>query len=241
MSETSEPKNEQSEAEKARSVPPAAAPASTPPPVAEPTAEEQLAAAKAEAAKNKEAWVRSAADFDNFRKRSRKEIEDARKSGREEFLKDFLPVFDNLDRAMTSALKATEVKPVTDGLGMILKQFMDALSRSGITKVPTVGSNFDPQVHEAIQQVETDDPPGTIVSEVQPGYVAGDRLIRAAMVVVAKPRAVAEPAPAVEDDLAKTTEAEVADLSTASPKASSAPPKAPSVSPKASETDETNN
>jgi molecular chaperone GrpE len=243
MSETSEPKNEQSEADKARSIPPAAAPAaaaaSTPPPAAEPTLEEQLAAAKAEAAKNKEHWVRSAADFDNFRKRSRKEIEDARKGGREEFLKDFLPVFDNLDRAMTSALKATEIKPVTDGLGMVLKQFTDALSRSGITKVPTVGSNFDPQVHEAIQQVETDDPPGTIVSEVQPGYVAGDRLIRAAMVVVAKPRAVAEP-PA-EDDLAKTTEAEVADVSGASPKASSAPPKAPSVSPKASEIDETKN
>jgi molecular chaperone GrpE len=240
MSETSEPKNEQPEADKARSIPPAPAPAaaavSTPPPAAEPTLEEQLAAAKAEAAKNKEQWVRSAADFDNFRKRSRKEIEDARKGGREEFLREFLPVFDNLDRAMTSALKATEVKPVTDGLGMILKQFTDALSRSGITKVATVGSNFDPQVHEAIQQVESDEAPGTIVSEVQPGYVAGDRLIRAAMVVVAKPRAVPEPPPA-EDDLAKTTEAAAAEPESTSPKAASTPPKAPSVSPKATEAD----
>ncbi|MDB5212213.1 MAG: Heat shock protein GrpE [Myxococcaceae bacterium] len=148
-----------------------------------------VADAKAEAQRFKEQWMRSAADFDNFRKRSRKELEDTRKAGREELLKDLLPVFDNLERAMTSAERATEVKPVSDGLKMVLRQFTDTLGRSGITKVPTIGQQFDPGLHEAIQQVETDEhPPGTVVAEVQPGYLQGDRLVRAAMVVVAKPK-----------------------------------------------------
>jgi len=152
-------------------------------------ASDPLAEAKAETARFKDQWMRSAADFDNFRKRTRRELEDTRKAGREELLKDLLPVFDNLERAITSAERATDVKPVADGLKMVLRQFLDTLGRSGIAKVPSVGSNFDPSVHEAIQQVETDEhPPGTVVAEVQPGYAQGERLIRAAMVVVAKPK-----------------------------------------------------
>jgi len=152
-------------------------------------APDPLAEARAEAARMKEQWMRSAADFDNFRKRSRRELEDARKAGREELLKDLLPVFDNLERGMQSAQQAADVKAVTDGLQMILKQFDSTLGRTGISKVPTLGRPFDPAVHEAIQQVETSESaPGTIVAEVQPGYMAGERLIRAAMVVVAKPK-----------------------------------------------------
>ena len=149
-----------------------------------------LAEAKAEAARMKEQWMRSAADFDNFRKRTRRELEDTRKMGREELLKDLLPVFDNLERAVSSADRATDVKPVADGLKMVLRQFVDTLGRSGIQKVSTIGSQFDPAIHEAIQQVESDEhEPGTIVAEVQPGYLQGERLVRAAMVVVAKPKA----------------------------------------------------
>ena len=148
--------------------------------------------ARDEAARLKEAWMRTAADFDNFRKRTRKELDDARRSGREDLLRELLPVFDNLERGMQSAKQATDVKAVVDGLGMILKQFVETLGRGGISKIPTVGVPFDPAVHEAIQQVETSDqPPGTVVAEVQPGYMAGDRLARAAMVVVAKPKAAA--------------------------------------------------
>lgn len=150
-----------------------------------------VAAAKAEAQKNKEQWMRTAADFDNFRKRSRREIDDARRGGREEMMKELLPVFDNLERGIQSALRAQDVKAVADGLSMILRQFVDTLGRMNITKVPTVGKEFDPTVHEAIQQVETDEhTPGTIVAEVQPGYVQGDRLVRPAMVVVAKAKQV---------------------------------------------------
>jgi len=146
-----------------------------------------LAHAQAEAARMKDAWIRSAADFDNFRKRTRKELEDARRSGREDLLRAVLPVFDNLERAIQSALRSKDVKAVAEGLSMVQRQFVEALGREGIARVPTVGVPFDPSVHEAIQQVETaDHAPGTVLAEVQPGYMQGDRLMRAAMVVVAK-------------------------------------------------------
>jgi molecular chaperone GrpE len=147
-----------------------------------------LEEAKAEIARVRDQLLRTAADFDNFRKRTRREIDDALKRGREELLRELLPVFDNLERAVVHAGQASDAKAVADGVGMVLKQFVDTLGRIGIKRVPTVGSAFDPTQHEAIQQLETDEhPPGTVVAEVQPGYAMGDKLVRAAMVVVAKP------------------------------------------------------
>lgn len=149
----------------------------------------ELEKAQEEAARLKDMLVRTAADFDNFRKRTRRELDDARRGGRDDLLKEMLPVFDNLERAIQSAQKATDVKAVADGLAMILKQFDNTLGRTGLQRVVTVGAMFDPSQHEAIQQMETDEhPPGTVVAEVQPGYKEGDRLVRAAMVVVAKPK-----------------------------------------------------
>lgn len=149
-----------------------------------------LAQAQAEAARLRDAWLRTAADFDNFRKRARRELEEARRGGREDLVKSLLPVFDNLDRALQSSQRSTDVKAMAEGLSMVQRQFVDALGREGITRVPTVGHPFDPNLHEAIQQVETDShPPGTVIAEVQSGYMQGDRLLRAAMVVVARPKA----------------------------------------------------
>jgi molecular chaperone GrpE len=153
-----------------------------------------LAEARAEAVRFKDQWMRVAADFDNYRKRARRDVEDSRKAGREELLKDLLPVFDNLERGVHSAQRAQDVKAVVDGLSMILRQFTEVLARVGIAKVPTTGKAFDPSVHEAIQQIETDEhPAGTVVAEVQPGYMQADRLVRAAMVVVAKPKTTGAP------------------------------------------------
>lgn len=155
-----------------------------------------LEEAQAEARKFKDQWMRTAADFDNYRKRSRREVEDARKSGREDLLRELLPVFDNLERALTSAQRASDIKGVAEGLSMVMKQFEGTLGRVGITKISAIGQPFDPSIHEAIQQVETDDhPAGQVVSEVQPGYMQGDKLVRAAMVVVAKPKAPASDDP----------------------------------------------
>jgi molecular chaperone GrpE len=145
--------------------------------------------AKAEAAKYKDQLLRALADNDNFRKRARKEVEDANRNGKSDLLKDFLPVFDNVERALKSGENATEVKPVIEGLQMVLRQFTDMLGKHSIVRTPGVGTPFDPSFHEAIQQIETDESPaGTILAEVQPGWVQGERLLRAALVVVAKPK-----------------------------------------------------
>ena len=154
-----------------------------------PSSGDPLAQARAETAKMKDAWLRTAADFDNFRKRSRKELDDARRGGREDLLRALLPVFDNLERAIQSAQRSADVKAMADGLAMVQRQFVEALAREGITRVPTVGQSFDPAMHEAIQQVETSEhAPGTVLAEVQAGYAQGERLVRAALVVVAKAR-----------------------------------------------------
>jgi molecular chaperone GrpE len=155
--------------------------------VEQPAAPDPLDEARAEAAKFKDQLLRTAADFDNFRKRTRKEASDAEKRGREEILKDLLPVFDNLERAVSHAEKATDVQSVSDGIKMVVRQFTDTLGKLGIERVQTVGVPFDPSVHEAIQHLETADfPPGTVALEIQPGYRNADRLLRPALVVVAK-------------------------------------------------------
>jgi molecular chaperone GrpE len=150
-------------------------------------AEEKLAEAQAESGRLREQLLRTAADFDNFRKRSRREADDAQRRGREQILKDLLPVFDNLERAAAHAESATDTKAVADGVRIVLKQFLDTLDRMGIKRIPTIGTPFDPSIHEAIQQIEsTEQPAGVVIAEVQPGYQLGDYLIRAAMVVVSK-------------------------------------------------------
>lgn len=147
-----------------------------------------LEQAKADAQRFREQLLRTAADFDNFRKRTRRELEDAQRRGKETAVRDLLPVFDNLERAAGSAEGAQDAKAVADGLRIVLKQFVDTLEKMGIKRIPTVGKPFDPSVHEAIQHVESDEPAGVIVTEVQPGYAIGDYLLRAAMVVVSKGR-----------------------------------------------------
>ena len=135
----------------------------------------------------REQFLRSAADFDNYRKRSRRDQDDAQRRGRESMLKDILPVFDNLERAATHAETAPDAQAVASGLRMVLKQFGDSLAKSGIKRIATVGKAFDPSRHEAIQQLESaEHPAGVVMAEVQPGYLMGDTLVRAAMVVVSK-------------------------------------------------------
>ncbi len=158
-------------------------------PVADPLAE-----AERKLAALKDQLLRMAADFDNFRKRSRREAEDALASGKESILKDLLPVFDNLERAVTHSDSATDLASFVSGIDMVLKQFVDTLKRTGIERVPTKGCAFDPTVHEAIQQMETNDvPAGAVAAEIQAGYRFASKLIRPALVVVAKPKA--EPGP----------------------------------------------
>ena len=146
-----------------------------------------LEAARAEQAKLKDQLLRTLADFDNFRKRTRRELADAERRGKDDMLKEMLPVFDNLDRASAHAETATDVKALADGIGLVLRQFADTLGKLGIERMPAVGKPFDPSMHEAVQQMETSDfEPGTIAAEVQAGYRNSEKLIRPALVVVAK-------------------------------------------------------
>jgi molecular chaperone GrpE len=170
---------------------PGAQSASEPPAAAAPEPEapqDPLEAARAEVQRIRDQLLRTAADFDNFRKRTRKETQEAERRAKEDFLRELLPVFDNLERAAQHAETATDVKSLADGVGMVVRLFIDTLGRLGVERVSALGQAFDPALHEAVQQLETSEhPPGSVAAEVQPGYRMGDRLVRPAMVVVAKP------------------------------------------------------
>lgn len=156
------------------------------------TPADPLALMTAERDKLKDQLLRMAADFDNYRKRSRKDTEEAIRRGREDTLRELLPVADNLERAIGATENAKEVSGVVEGVRMVHKLFLDSLERIGVTRVPSLGERFDPAVHEAIQHIETDEqPPGLVVAELVPGYRMGEKLIRAAMVAVSKPKFVA--------------------------------------------------
>jgi len=147
-----------------------------------------LEKAQAERDRMRDQLLRIAADFDNFRKRSRKEVEEVRRRSIEDTLREVLPIVDNLERAADSMAGATDVSAVSNGVRMVLRGFDDIANRLGLKRVDTVGHQFDPTCHDAMQQEETNEhAPGTIVAEVVPGYFLGERLLRPAMVVVAKP------------------------------------------------------
>jgi molecular chaperone GrpE len=145
-----------------------------------------------------ERLLRSAAEFDNFKKRTLKEKEDVQKFGSEKLLKDLLPVMDNLERALDHA-EQHDLKSVVEGVRLVHKLFESTLSRYGVVGFSAVGKPFDPSVAEALMQQESDEPPGTVVSEMARGYRLNERLLRPAAVVVAKPRAPA-PTPAAGND-----------------------------------------
>jgi len=141
----------------------------------------------------KDRLLRTAAEFENFKKRTRKEMDEAQARGREGVLKEILPVLDNLERALQHA---AEKDPLAVGVRMVEKQLLVALEKFGITRFSAVGQPFDPSVHDAIQQVETAEmPPGTVAMEFAKGYKAGDRLLRPAMVSVAKAPSAPQPEP----------------------------------------------
>jgi molecular chaperone GrpE len=143
-----------------------------------------------------ERTLRAAADLENYRKRAQKEKEEVQRFGSEKLLKDLLPVLDNLDRALDAAAKSPDIDSFQKGVAMTRKSFEDALGRHGVKAFSAKGQPFDPRMHEAIQQVETVDvPAGHVAHEVVRGFFLNERLVRPAMVVVAR-APVAEPAAA---------------------------------------------
>jgi len=168
----------------------AAAPEPAPAPVNE--LADKVAALEKEKKDNWERYLRAAADLENLRKRQRREIDDVKLETKGKVLKEMLPVVDNLERAIEHAASLGDKNPIVEGVQLVLRQFTTAFERLEVTQVEAMGKPFDPNMHEAISQAESDEPPGTVVQVLQRGYKSGDRLLRPALVVVAKAKAAAE-------------------------------------------------
>jgi molecular chaperone GrpE len=153
---------------------------------------EQFAELQAKAAKADETWdryVRLNADFDNFRKRAARDREDGMRSAQERLLNKLLPVIDNFDMAMaaTTSAQNTTVESLKAGVQMIQGQLKGVLTDSGVEEIDAMGKPFDPNLHEALSQLESADAPeGTVLQQLRKGYKMRDRLLRPASVVVAK-------------------------------------------------------
>jgi molecular chaperone GrpE len=145
-----------------------------------------------------ERYLRTAADFENWKKRAAKEREDSVKFGNERILKDLVLVVDNLERAVAAGGDAATLQ---NGVKLVLKQFIDTLGRFGVKAFSAIGEPFDPARHEALMQMESPDvPANTVLNEMAKGYFLHDRLVRPAQVVVSKgPPVAAEGEPAPSD------------------------------------------
>jgi molecular chaperone GrpE len=142
-----------------------------------------------------ERGLRAAADLDNYKKRAQKEKEEVQKFGSERLLKDFLPVLDNLDRALEAAQKSNDFDSFRTGVDMTRKLFEGAFTKHGVKGFSAAGLPFDPRLHEAMQQVESAAvPAGHVLYEAVRGYMLNERLMRPALVVVARAPAVQPPA-----------------------------------------------
>jgi molecular chaperone GrpE len=153
---------------------------------------EDIEELKAEAAKAKEHWdqlLRTAADFENFRKRAARERQELSKYANESLLQRLLPVLENLEAALSTASGGQPVtlESLQTGLKMIQQQFKSVLTEAGLEEIDAANKPFDPNWHEAIAQQEAPNvPEGQVVQQVRKGYKLRDRLLRPASVVVSK-------------------------------------------------------
>ena len=153
---------------------------------------EQLEELKQRAAKNDEHYerlLRSTADFENFKKRAAREKQEAIKFANESLLQKLIPVLDNFDMAQSAAQNAQgdAVQSLQTGVNMIHQQFKNVLTEFGLEEIDATEKKFDPNLHEAVSQKETEQPPeGHVVQQLRKGYKLRDRLLRPASVVVAK-------------------------------------------------------
>jgi molecular chaperone GrpE len=154
---------------------------------------EQLEELKARAAKADEHWdrlLRTAADFENFKKRAARERQEGIRFANESLIEKLVPVLDNFDQAMAAAAQVGAADSATSlqaGIAMILQQLKTVLKEAGLEEIDATGRPFDPNWHEAVSQKETTEvPDGYVVQQLRKGYKLRDRLLRPAGVVVAR-------------------------------------------------------
>jgi len=139
--------------------------------------------AKVEEADNR--YLRLQADFDNFRRRSRIELEASAKYRAQSIITDLLPAIDNFERAMKMEVDNEQAKSLMQGVDMVYRSLLDALKNEGVEVIEAVGKEFDPHLHQAVMQAEDENyGPNIVVEEFQKGYMLKDRIIRPAMVKV---------------------------------------------------------
>lgn len=160
-------------------------------PGADMLSEQQLAELKEQAAKATQYYeqlLRTTADMENFKKRAARERQDAIKYANESLLERLIPVLDNFDAAVAAASAPnTSLQSLQSGVSMIQQQLKSAMNEAGLEEIDAAGKPFDPNLHEAISQQETDDAPeGQVVQQVRRGYKLRERLLRPASVIVAK-------------------------------------------------------
>ena len=148
-------------------------------------AEEQIAKLEAAAAEANDKYMRLYAEYDNFRKRSQKEKEGLYADAYIDALTQILPILDNLERAAMYGGDDNE-HPLAKGLELTLKSFAETLEKMGVSEIPALGEQFDPNVHNAVMHVEDETLGENVVAEVfMKGYIRGDKVLRHSMVKVA--------------------------------------------------------
>jgi len=159
--------------------------------VADESVATKLEAAEQQAQDNYDRLLRVSAEFDNYKKRTAREMQEVIKYANERMAKELLTVVDNLERAIEAACaECPEDDPLVKGIHLTLGEVLKILERHKVKPVKALGEPFDPTYHQAMMQEEVDDqPPNTVVREMQKGYVIHDRLLRPAMVVVSKLKA----------------------------------------------------
>ncbi len=154
--------------------------------------------ARLEARENNDKYLRAAAEFENFKKRIMREQAESYKYANEDIIKGLLPVVDNLERALSHGEEGSNADALIEGVGMVLKQFIEVLEKFGVKPINALGESFDPNYHEAMMRVETEDtPPNMVVNEMSKGYLLHDRLIRPSVVGVS----VNKPEDSTEDEV----------------------------------------
>ena len=141
------------------------------------------------AGKNYDLYLRSQAEIENLRKRFQKDKEDLIKFSNEFLIRQLLVVVDNLEKAVDHGEKKDSIKALSEGVDLTLKGLMDTLKKTGLETVKALNEPFDPNLHEAVLEQEDDSVKGgTVIQELQKGYLLNKRLIRPSMVIVSKSR-----------------------------------------------------
>lgn len=140
---------------------------------------------KEECEKINNQYLRLAADFDNYRKRQAAERESLIKYGMEQALKKMIEVADNFERAEKSLESIEDIEKAKEAFTVLSKQFRDSMTKLGLEEINAEGEKFDPNLHEAVMQTQTDEyPEETVIKELQKGYKYGDKVLRPSMVSV---------------------------------------------------------